>query len=350
MEVRIINGKLKLAAYVVGIIAIIGLIGGGVYYVAQNYEQGSIAPGDTPGDDTTPTGETNFSDGPWSSNQVKKNVQLKDLNGDFVSSATIYKFSEKPTTGGDNPETVWCGMERDDVSTYRDDADKIKVSGNTTPIEDYPGKYYLYIESSGKYSECATMTIPDGDDKDVPLHIYEKDPDFVRPAPVLVDHYKPTGLSVDLGIDKTTTANRETWSEHAQVDPDDGTESRFEEIVASVGDVDYTTDADNDRPSDEGIQSLSLDLEGNAQMSKRIYYYPDGVDELDDSNEFTWDVDDVVATADKPVDVGVNVETWNTTTTGAADGDEALTDGENFLDLVIHFDNGGKTSAIDVTG
>lgn len=349
MEVRIINGKLKTAGMFVAALAVLGLIGGGIYYVAQNYTQGSIAPGDTPGDgDTTPTGETNFSDGPWSDNQVKKNIQFEDMNGDAVSSATIYKFSDRPTNS--EGETVWCGMENEDVSLYSDEADKISVDSNTTTIEDYPGKYYLYVQSSGKYDECVTMTIPDGDDKDLSLNDYEQNPDYVRPTPELVDHYKPAGLSVDLGIDENTTSDVETWTEHDQVDPDDGTEARFEEIVASVGDVDYTTDGDNERPSDEGIHSLSLDMEGGAQMSERIYYYPDGIDELDDSDQFTWDVDDVVATAGEPVDVGVSVDTWNTTTTGAADGDEALTDGENFLDLVIHFDNGGKTSEIPVTG
>ena len=349
---RIINGKIKTAAMFVGVLAVLGLIAGGVYYAATNYTQGSIAPGEMPSDspETTPTGETNFSDGPWSDSRVKKNVQFNDLNGDYITSATIHKFSEKPTNS--EGETVWCGMEQDDVGTYKNDADEISVSSDTTTVEDFPGKYYLYVESSGKYSECVTMTIPDGDEKDLPLFEYEKDPEFVRPTPVLADHYKPTGLSVDLGVDRDTNSTLETWEEHAQIDPARNSETRFEKIVASIGDVDYTTDADNSKPSDEGIQLIHLDMEGADSKEKRIYYYPDGVDKLDDNNEFTWEVDDVVAKPDSPVDVGARVKTLNTATnsSNAADGDEILTDGENFLDLVAHFDNGGQTSAIDVTG
>ncbi|MFU1780282.1 hypothetical protein ACM16X_02750 [Haloarcula japonica] len=322
-----------------------GLFGGAIYF-----NQGSVE-GDNPQPQQPETGPSEDEvDGPWESRAVKKNINLEDKSSQDVTSATIHVFSEKPT---DNDGNVVWDNERA-IEPYfgtSQEKDQVSVSSATTTVQYEPGTYYIAVESSDRYTTFGSVTIPDGSSYDVALSEYNQAPE--QTTVTVADRYAPTLEQMDLGINSNTSSIEEHTADQT-VKPTDSTEYRVWKAVVHTGSEDPTTDSDSDGNYDEGIRKVAVEFSGAGQStstSETVFNPNNGVDKLgsNDKAEITA-VDDLVATSDQPLTVEATVVTFSTSTSGATDGDETLTDGENPVDIQLFDDSGAGTSAVGVVG
>ena len=329
----------------------IGTIGGitALVGMAFIFAQGSAVPGDTgtsPGDsvedDQTPT------TGPWENRNVKKNIELETTTGDEITSGTIHVFEEKPTDS--NGDVVWDNQR--EIEPYfgtSQEKDTVSVSSSSTTVQYEPGTYYLAVESNGKYTEFVELEIPDGSSYESSLSEYNQAPEVAGFE--LADIHNVALDAFDVGVDSNTTSI-ETWSDDQTIRPGDGEEYRAWKMVVHTGDVDLTTDSDSDGQHDEGVRKAYFEVSGAnmaATDSTTVFNPNNGVDLLGSDDKAEIDLSDVTVTKDAPLTVSSYLVTFETSTSGAADGDEVLTDGENPLDVQLFDQTGSGTSLIDVT-
>lgn len=336
-----------------GLYALIGLgaIGGiaALAAFAPQFVPGQVTPEDAEDGQTNP-GDNVSMDGPWMDRDVKKDIQLMDKNNNPITSGTVHIFSEKPTDGNgqvvwDNPRTI------DPYFGSSSEVATIDVSSESVTFQDNPGVYYVAIESSGRYTYFGELTLPDGSSYEETLSEYNSAPQSEEYT--LADKYSPSISTVDVGVDSNTTSIEE-WSDDATVRPGDGEEYRPWKLVVHTGDVDLTKDSDSDGNHDEGIQKAYFEMSGATSQSYTVFNPNNGVDQLgsDDKAEFNFEesvASDVVVTKDDPLTITPYLVTFETSTSGGADGDEVLTDGENPLDFQLFDESGSGTSKIDVT-
>jgi len=328
-------------------IAGIGSLGGIAALVALAFvfAQGSAVPGDTgtsPGDSMDTEEPV---DGPWENRNVKKNIELETTTGDEITSGTIHVFEEKPEDSSGN--TVW-GNQRE-IEPYfgtSQEKDTVSVSSSSTTVQYEPGTYYLAVESSGKYTEFVELEIPDGSSYEASLSEYNQAPEVAGFE--LADIHNVALDAFDVGVDSNTTSI-ETWSDDQTIRPSDGEEYRAWKMVVHTGDFDPTTDSDSDGNHDEGIRKAYFELSGAANTKSVVFNPSNGIDKLGSNDKATVTIDDVKVTPDSPLTISSSLVTFETSTSGASDGDEVLTDGENPLDYQLFSDTGTGTSKTDVT-
>lgn len=312
------------------------------------FTQGSVTPDQGATEPVDRTQPTEPVDGPWADRQVKKTVALEDLNSNEVTSGMIHVFEDKPTDS--NGEVVWNNERA--IEPYfgtSQEKDSVSVSGSETTLQYKPGTYYLAIESSGRYMTFAELEIPDGSSYDTSLPDYNQAPE--SETFTVADTYTPSLSAIDVGVDSNTTSI-ETFSGDQTIRPSEASEYRAWKMVVHTGAVDLTTDSDSDGNSDEGIRKAYFELSGANMGSTKtdVVYNPNnGIDRLGSNDKATVDLDDVEVTQDSPLTVSSYLVTFETSTSGAGDGDEVLTDGENPLDFQLFDDTGTGTSKIDVT-
>jgi len=286
--------------------------------------------------------------GPWENRNVKKNVALEDLLSNSVQSGTIHVFEEKPTNSDGN--VVWENERA--IEPYfgtEQEKDQVSVSSATTTLQYQPGTYYVVVESSGHYMKFAEVTIPDGSSYDATLSEYNQAPESTTLE--LAETYSPTPSAIDVGVDSNTSSIEE-WSGDYTLKPSEGSEYRAWKMVVHTGDVDPTTDSNSDGNHDEGIRKAYFELTGaNMDSTKTsVVFNPNnGIDKLGSNDKATIMMDDVVVSKDSPLTVSSYITTFETSTSGASDGDEVLTDGENPLDFQLFSDTGTGTSKTDIT-
>ncbi len=277
---------------------------------------------------------------------MKKTIKLEDLNSNAVSSGTIHVFADKPTDSSGN--VVW-GNERA-IEPYfgtSQEKDQVSVSSSETTLQYEPGTYFLAIESSGHYTEFVKLEIPDGSSYgDTSLSEYNQAPEMVNFE--LAQTYSPALEALDVGVDSNSTSI-ETWNDDYTVKPSEGSEYRAWKMVVHTGDVDPTTDSDSDGNHDEGIRKAYFELSGAASTKSVVFNPSNGIDKLGSNDKATVNIDDVVVTPDNPLTISSYLVTFETSTSGASDGDEVLTDGENPFDFQLFSDTGTGTSKTDVT-
>jgi len=330
-----------------------GIIGGAsivtalLVVMAFTFMQGTGMPDDDSGDGITPPAQ-NGSDttGPWENRDVKKNIELQDKNNNPITSGTIHILSEKPTdsdgqTVWDNPRTIepYFGSS-EEVAT-------INVDSETETFQNNPGTYYVVVESSGRYMHFGTLEVPDGSSYEETLSEYNAAPQSATYT--MADKYSPSAETVDVGVNSNTTSIEE-WSGDTTIRPAEGEEYRVWKLVAHTGDVDMTTDSDSDGNHDEGIQKAYFELSGTTSDSYTVFNPNNGIDQLgsDDKAELDLESRDVVVTEDSPLTITPYLVTFETSTAGAADDDEVLTDGENPIDFQLFDESGTGTSMFDV--
>jgi hypothetical protein len=328
----------------------IGTVGGiaALIGMAFIFAQGSAVPSDgdtTPGDSVDTEEPTT---GPWENRNVKKQIELETATGDEITSGTIHVFEDKPTDSND--QTVW-GNQRE-IEPYfgtSQEKDTVSVSSSSTTVQYEPGTYYLAVESSGRYTEFVELEIPDGSSYEASLSEYNQAPEVATYE--LSDIHSVSLNAFDVGVDQNTTSI-ETWSDDQTIRPSDGSEYRAWKMVVHTGDVDPTTDSDSDGNHDEGVRKAYFEVSG-ANMastdSTTVFNPNNGIDLLGSDDKAEIDLSDVVVSKDAPLTVSSYLVTFETSTSGAADGDEVLTDGENPLDVQLFDQTGSGTSLIDVT-
>jgi hypothetical protein len=277
---------------------------------------------------------------------VKKTVKLEDLQSNAISSGTIHVFTDKPTDS--TGDVVWDNERA--IEPYfgtQQEKDQVSISSSETTLQYEPGTYYLAIESSGHYTEFVKLVIPDGSSySDTTLSEYNQAPEMANFE--LAETYSPALETLDVGVNSNSTSIEE-WSDDYTVTPDEGTEYRAWKMVVHTGDVDPTTDSDSDGNHDEGIRKAYFELSGAANTKSVVFNPSNGIDKLGSNDKATVNIDDVVVTADSPLTVSGHLVTFETSTSGASDGDEVLTDGENPFDYQLFSVTGTGTSKTDVT-
>jgi len=340
----------KIGIYGTPLVLLIALIGGGAL-LAPQFMQGTVQ-GDNPENNPQPSEDQNNEDGPWAmqDREVKELIELEDKQNNPVTSGTVHIFSEKPKDGNgnvvwDNPRTIepYFGSS-EEIAT-------INVDSESSTFQDEPGTYYVVVESDGRYVHFGEINIPDGSGIEESLSEYNQEP--ASTTYTLADKYSPTAETVDLGVDSNTTSVEE-WSEDTTIRPAEGDEYRLWKLVVQTGDVDMTTDSDSDGNHDEGIQKMYFEMSGTTSQSYTVFNPNNGIDQLgsDDKAEFNFEEQvssDVVITEDDPLTVTPKVVTFETDTGTASDGDEVLTDGENFVGFQLFDQSGTGTSVFDVT-
>jgi hypothetical protein len=328
---------------VAGIVALAGL--------AFVFTQGSVTP-DNPMNNDPQTSPVNNSpeEGPWAQQdrQVKQTISLEDTTGGDVTSGTIHVFEEKPEDSNGN--TVWDNQR--EIEPYygtSQERDTVSVSSSETTVQYEPGTYYLAIESDSMYTEFVQLEVPDGSNIEESLSEYNQAPGGETYE--LSNIHNVDFNAFDVGVDQNTTSI-ETWSDDQTIRPSDGSEYRAWKAVVHTGDVDPTTDSDSDGNHDEGIRKAYVEVSG-ANMastdSTTVFNPNNGVDLLGSDDKAEIDLSDVVVSKDSPLTFSTYLLTFETSTSGASDGDEVLTDGENPLDIQLFDQTGTGTSKIDVT-
>lgn len=332
-------------------LTILGSVGGlaALVGLAFVFAQGSVTPDNQVNQPQTQQPNPQDKTGPWENRAVKKTIKLEDLQSNAISSGTIHVFSDKPTDSSGN--VVW-GNERA-IEPYfgtQQEKDQVSISSSETTVQYEPGTYYLAIESSGHYMEFVKMTIPDGSSYgSTTLSEYNQAPEMVNYA--LAETYSPSLSVLDVGVDSNTTSI-ETWSADHTVRPSEGSEYRAWKMVVHTGNVDPTTDSDSDGNHDEGIRKAYFELSGANMGSTKtsvVFNPSNGIDKLGSDDKATINLNDVVVTQDSPLTVSSYIVTFESSTAGATDGDEVLTDGENPFDYQLFSDTGTGTSKTDVT-
>jgi len=319
-----------------------------LFVLAMIFAPGSVTPDQDSGDEVTPPGQ-NGTDmtGPWAKQdrEVKQVVSVEDLQSNTITSGTIHVFEDKPTSN--DGDVVWDNERA--IEPYfgtGQEKDQVSISSSETTLQYEPGTYFLAIESSGHYMEFVKLEIPDGSDITESLSEYNQAPG--GETYTLAETYSPSLEAIDVGVDSNTTSI-ETWSDDYTVTADEGTEYRAWKMVLHTGDVDMTEDSDSDGNHDEGIRKAYVELSGAANTKSVVFNPSNGIDKLGSNDKATVNIDDVVVTPDSPLTISSSLVTFETSTSGATDGDEVLTDGENPLDYQLFSDTGTGTSKTDVT-
>jgi hypothetical protein len=347
------NGKKKVFGISVVAALLVGLaLVGGAFVFTQGSVQGDTTQ-DQVADQTneSPTTEKMNFDGPWAQENLrpKKIQEIEDLQGNAVSDGTIYVYDEKPTNS--DGETIWCDTDNGNVRDHLDDKkDKVTFSSSEVTLQYQPEEYFLYVNSSGRYDECASIIIPDGSNTDRKFDDYQSSPSYAEDAVVMADKYSPSLSAFSFGVGNTTTT--ETWDDDQTITPDEYTQYRADYAMVYIGTVDPTTDSDDNGDYDEGIKKFVMEVSGAGSTSKTIFYSTDGIDELGSDNKARVDLSGMTATRDQGLTLMPKVTTFETKDSGhtAADGDEILTAGENPLDLKLFDASGDQTSKIDING
>ncbi len=335
------------------VLSILGMIGGVAFllFLGMNFTQGSItgpqAPGDGSQNDQT-TGDENMSfDGRWKGRAVKKDIKLKDLTSSAIKSGTIHVFKQKPTDSSGN--VVWDAPRQ--IEAYfgtSQEYDQVSVSSGTTTVQYEPGQYYAVLESSGRYYEFVSFTIPDGSElpDSTTLSDYNQAPEMVTFE--MANKSSPSFSAIDLGVSSNTSSIEEYMAD-TTVNPDDSEEYRVWKAVAYTGSVDPTTDSNDNGDYDEGIQKIRFSASGACSANKVLFEPSAGIDDLGDSDGKATVQLDCTATSEDPLTVEAHVVTFATDDTTNVDGDEELGNGENPVDLQLFRSDGSGQGKFDVT-
>ena len=329
----------KTTKYGLGVLAVLSVIG--IVAVGVMYAPTGQVNGPTDNIDQSPSDQSEV-DGRWSGKFVPYQFRTQDASGSDVTSGTLRVFDSRPE-----------GFENDRLieNQYGSDSQvrsKSLDSDAVTKVDLKPGTYYAVVASSGKYNSYTEFTVTDGSDVPESTTLSQYSPDTGDLE--LIDAYSLSSVSYDLGVNSNHTSTYEEYEARETYYPADDSEYRLWKAVVQTGDVDPTTDSDNDGTTDEGIEKAWIEIKGAGTTQETFFNPNNGIDKLGANNKVNIEADSMTFTNDKPMTVVFHVSTLGEDSGGSAtDGDELLTDGENPFDINFFDDRGSGNSVADIT-
>lgn len=304
-------------AFVVIVLALVGVIG----FLGMNGSFSTTGANEVTGQVVK---EDGTAEGKWIGFKVPVEINFKNMfDTTSTLDATVKLYSEEPAGWeGENVEFT----EDDDyfLATYT-------ASSGTASIEDRtPGTYYAVIELSGYNTIYEMITIPDGTGIEDSLSDYSNNPlpfDFKLSA---------VGSITTENIEFTLT-NDTNEDLRGSADLTVAEDTSFHGYKVIVKDEEgFASDGDNDEVFDEGIEKITLTIQG----TEYVVFEAGNVDSKlnEDDDDYTIVLENFVVENDADIEIGVEIET-DATGDYVGANDEVWGEGEgNLLSLTFYDD------------